>query len=122
LESNWSPKRDAGQWSCLAPAPPPFFRSLNPLGLSPPKKTRQTRQFVPNYLIAHGNSLSGRVRNPTTNPTNCHPKPDKSLFAHRGSHNTHNTQNTRSGLRNADSPSSPNGLLHPEKKKSKTPK
>src|ERR1035441_4799636 len=69
LQSNWSPKLDGGLGT-FARVVTTVFRPLNSLGLSPPNKTRQTRQFVPNYMIANGKRLSGRPKNPTTNPTN----------------------------------------------------
>jgi hypothetical protein len=72
-------KTDAGAVMFARLRCPPFFRSPNSPELSTPRKTRQTRQFASNSLITQIKCVSGSPRNPTTNPTNCPRKPDKSL-------------------------------------------
>ena len=81
LESKWSPKRDAGLFASgrkVAVASWCFLSALNSPELSTPRETRQTRQFASNSLIMLIKCVSGSPRNPTTNPTYCPRKPDKS--------------------------------------------
>ena len=70
---NWTPA-----YSPAAVGPRCFLSALNSPELSTPRKTRQTRQFASNSLIMRIRCVSGSPRNPTTNPTTCPRKPDKS--------------------------------------------
>jgi hypothetical protein len=56
---------------------PPFAVLCDSLGLSPPNKTRQTRQLDSKLLIVHRNRMSSDPINLTWNPTNHSQEPDK---------------------------------------------
>src|SRR6185369_4123814 len=81
---NWTPAAK------LRRGPPARIQTVcaqfpNPPGLSPPYKTRQTRQIGLKLLIPEVRVLSGRPKNPTNHPTNLARKPDKSRCSSRGS-------------------------------------